>query len=1439
MNMLCSTMHSFVPLQVGYKAKDLAEVDNVISESILRKNGLTTSDSRHRIFLSENKGGLGFVSLLDQDVISVSREMEIISNLPSLDGRSFRTRIQATHNYNDIDKEDIVNHAKESIEKLARYGIFVRDKQDDLINNILGKLNESSKFPSIGTGYYKDGNQYSIGSGKSRNEQLALGGAIYRLIKSWKNNKWKLSDSINSEMKSCKLNLPHLINIKNEAMKDRFMSIAGIFSFWEWRNNDDFSIKNISEKKNHWEFFDIPIILKRKFPKNYLLMSEEQIRIEASKIVEMKGWNKNATNNTLLFNPYEYHQKIIKTLVEKKVPLIISTDGAHSNPIISRNTSPKSTSSAFTISLCDIKEGESIQSGQWLHRPTIPLLSRATVLPLAIGNTSSDIATGELFAIALSELSIAQDLPRIIITDSKSTRDLLLELRRAGSLDSDRIYTRKIVGGVSKFIFHIFQKKFLNLNNMTFPSSPHEIRDNLKNSMKKLNTMAKMWTESKSINQDKENKNVNWNPNYWDDNDLRTIWKIDSHQLNNEGTEINNSPRYANLIPNLGILSTNHHADVSAEYVSTFNQQLRNIKIMYSALRFSLTWEGKTIDRHISPFIKSKIECERIKRLRSKPTQGLIWRVEQHTSKIWEIFHLHKGIFRCMLGFSRTHTRCLYKNETYRSLCKDIRLTQNISPEDMSKLKNSKRSQDLIDILSPCMWCSLDKGQVDEHKGNRRHMFLYCNHIQISSFRNDMNSLINQHLRLLYMKMAETTSWNFVNETVLKISNGFIHHQLNHTGRLKKLSSTKINSYLSLSELYLKWGQDNLISTIEDERCSILLDIFGITPEPNPFSKGDEEIGIIDLPWLGFIPNFLNSTLLDACTQLDGVFRPTDTRNAISKHLCTMWEEIKELILGRAIGLHRVTGTTGKTMEKIFDEQIIKCNEKNDDRTEENSTRDGEKSEVRDQAVVENIMKRSLPSPSIEALSAKKRAKNDDDNIKELRNDSSYKEGSQIKDSVQCKNTQDYKDCQGITCGNESIFWCQDSMLDRNKIRIGIKQCQRCGRFMTAMKHAQACLSQSIEDPNNNICNEIVSFCTSHPHNLQFQYTSFTNLLNPYLGGEQHPKKAKNINKKTPERFKQICKIIHRSILHSTKQHDVNTEAILFANKFIQKTISKINQKHINHKEAKRIISPTTSLFTSKCYISKQESNTSKVFLSIHAISANSPNTYLPGGAISHAVEVLRARLTWNIFIAHADAYININNWTPNQSWATFGRIFTSQRVLDRKPNGIYLIPFFSGNENSGHWHLIAIEKRRHFCEGWHIDSLGKGSEDLALQDKLQQAFLPGRGRFVWHHPRATQQTECECGPRMIVAMDRIDKNIATGHTTAQAISEALLSHISVEAYDSKSIRLEAALLLETHVRNSTPRLDRPVPTDLDQPAQKRRRIRKKGNSTTTVVDLT
>jgi len=143
--------------------------------------------------------------------------------------------------------------------------------------------------------------------------------------------------------------------------------------------------------------------------------------------------------------------------------------------------------------------------------------------------------------------------------------------------------------------------------------------------------------------------------------------------------------------------------------------------------------------------------------------------------------------------------------------------------------------------------------------------------------------------------------------------------------------------------------------------------------------------------------------------------------------------------------------------------------------------------------------------------------------------------------------------------------------------------------------------------------------------------------------------------------------------------------------------------------------------------------------------------------------------------VAHAEAYREIQSWTPHQPWTSFARMLTSQlRVIDEKPHGLYIIPYFSGMQLSGHWYVIVIEKRRNVYTGWHIDSLGNTNEDRNLNTKLEKTFMPGRGRFIWKLQAARIQSVYECGPRAVLAMASIDLSIAAMTGTDDAILKAI-----------------------------------------------------------------
>jgi len=55
-NMLCSTIHSFVPLQAGYGAGELEKVDKEVINLIKRSRGLSKTDAKHSFFLPSKLG---------------------------------------------------------------------------------------------------------------------------------------------------------------------------------------------------------------------------------------------------------------------------------------------------------------------------------------------------------------------------------------------------------------------------------------------------------------------------------------------------------------------------------------------------------------------------------------------------------------------------------------------------------------------------------------------------------------------------------------------------------------------------------------------------------------------------------------------------------------------------------------------------------------------------------------------------------------------------------------------------------------------------------------------------------------------------------------------------------------------------------------------------------------------------------------------------------------------------------------------------------------------------------------------------------------------------------------------------------------------------------------------------------------------------------------
>jgi len=134
---------------------------------------ICATDAKHVLFLDEDKGGFGFKSFLDVDLISTVRELEIVLNGYMLDSRVSRSRLQSySIRHEREDERILLNFIGNAIEKISRYGFHVRDKNDGLMNYILYDLNHQKRYLPIGHESFRHNNKCSMGLGKPKNLRL-------------------------------------------------------------------------------------------------------------------------------------------------------------------------------------------------------------------------------------------------------------------------------------------------------------------------------------------------------------------------------------------------------------------------------------------------------------------------------------------------------------------------------------------------------------------------------------------------------------------------------------------------------------------------------------------------------------------------------------------------------------------------------------------------------------------------------------------------------------------------------------------------------------------------------------------------------------------------------------------------------------------------------------------------------------------------------------------------------------------------------------------------------------------------------------------------------------------------------------------------------------------------------------------------------------------
>ena len=1441
-NMLIGSMQSFAPLQTNFPSIELRNFDQHIIKTCLKSNGISKSDSKLRMFLPERVGGLGMVSTLELDIVSVAREFEIITNNDALDSRSFRTRIMALRNYNPM--EDIFenrNHARDAISKLAKYGIFVRDSKDYIINGIMALLcKESKRFLPLTHPNYKDPCRSGIGLGKIQNTFLMLGGPTHSVLHKLERNNWQESPEIANLASKHRISVANLLLKKRKIQKNNHQEISHFFSYYEWRNSKLEALQKIPDNSENWnkKIHDISDNNKNLIQSEYDVIAK---CVEKSRLPWKQHIRMNKITNDLLCNPYSWEGSCMKFILESKSPILIATDGSHSLSNLSvEHNNIHDTTSSFVLCVLDIRDKESLVSGEWAERPVLPIFSRIAILPTNFGQCKTDIAYGEFCAFIMAEAAF-HHLPRITITDSKAVRTQVMNIRDIDSNITDRSYIRSVAGGMGKFVCGLMNSMLQDSKVSSSSTNLDPVSDRLFELFTERNTafleIANSWGNLSPTNL--ETNLPGWDKSYLDKDVHKPILKVNSHQLDSTGRKIKDAPRYRTLAPNLAMLSANHFADACADYGKTFVHLPRSFDCPPPFLRFFVTCNGRNIDRHLSNFLHDAFSELKIRKLRTNKTQGLLWRILHLTTTSWEILSLYKGWFRSLLGLSSTHTRRIYKSSTYRECCKAVIFSKTPATDKCTEIKKATTSK-LIDLLSPCLWC-----QDQSHglrKGNRNHLFLHCNNNDIIHFRTKISNLIESKLRIFFLDLKRVTNEQHIEKCVINIEKQFLHAQEKQEGRLRKVNKNLNTRYLSIETILSRESLGSIKDALESRQFNFLSEIFGLIPNCNGTEIMDDQIGVTDCPWLGLTPTFVDKAMLECCFSIHQFISHKESANVLINTLKHSWKEIMNLIMGKAIGLHKIIGSTGTRLEKEWRKEFdIDINSISKLKKEIKKL-----SSAGDMDIKFRKVKRKLIASNFNPAQRQKKQKLFED-VRKL--------------------NDNFKLCSGVTCDKRNSAWYPNSQFSTNRIKPSIKQCQRCSRFMTALRKAQSIIIHMLELNLVNNIEELYDFFKRNEVINSNKYDTCKKIINACIPMQHHITSSTNTRTFT-DGFKLLCSVFGICIRKSTHNFSINKKEFLQqALVILDTTLSRKESDFSLDRKAEAKIKLLTATNTKGSTANSSKSSDTVTLLPTSSLSknktTNSPNlskkspsitpkstnlaiekkngkeigikspnpkvsnlthirtkvTPLPnlhrpilqefasavlrpsrllaGLTMMKAIEVLRSFNIPHTFYASAEASNQIGAWQTNQQWRFFAKIFGNRTVVENKLNGTYFIPIFSGVETGGHWSLCIIHKfRSRLVKGWCLDSLGSTNLDNYIARKIECAFMPGRGKFTWESCNCRRQEELECGPRTIFAMHSIQQSLSQNLPIDDCISIATLMDESRHVLTPERIREKVAHLI-------------------------------------------
>jgi len=584
----------------------------------------------------------------------------------------------------------------------------------------------------------------------------------------------------------------------------------------------------------------------------------------------------------------------ILAVYNSQSPLLIATDGGH----LDSSQSPNVTSASITICILDIKECESLESAEWMNRQVIPFIMRSSILPNHIGVNPSDCNHGEAMAICLQEECLPPEICRAAIMDSDSIRSRVLELRQDEAI-RHRKKVRCIYPGIGKGLMSRISfgintwKTAKDIDSLIPVLAPEKyvrfckaLESRHDKLIKTLNAFAN------------DNIDINklWKTQYRDNHTMKSIWKIDSHQLNADGNKMRKAPsRHPKLIPNLALLNANHWADLGATLVMKWISKnklkhimTRDIHYTTNEFRFFFTWKGSMIDKNTCLFLDRVLELERLKRWQSKEAHGMLGRIFPVSTLLPRDIPYKSGLRRFLLYLTNTHTRSIYKCIDYKNAA-TLYIANKLLAEDKNTILDTEYLNTFSiedQLLHRCTWCNLYWNDFHERKGyefkgNRRHMILFCNNSKISSFRKFMRYIIEDALVELHRLLSKEIGKMNENSWLFKVQDTLLLLQKHNIGKLikkGKVKNTTKPNYWSIRQ----WLQKLNLCCIEEGILSekdVLSHIFGLRHALEDGNLSEKDCEAVDCIVYGVIPKALNYCILDCFRTSTKHIQNNRTRN--------------------------------------------------------------------------------------------------------------------------------------------------------------------------------------------------------------------------------------------------------------------------------------------------------------------------------------------------------------------------------------------------------------------------------------------------------------------------------------------------------------------------------------------------------------------------------